>query len=213
MPRSRIHRFAHQHKPHPVEISWNSRVSCRDEIPGKFACIFLKRFCIVWENIKSFRFDTIPRHGQAMFMDNAFRQLTVSLLVFTNTFSWKGRKNSEIPEAKRFFELAKVSIFAFRFYAHVRFYRMPIPPHWKYIFPDATDVARILVLSREGGVALDLDTFVVKPLRSFYYSGTGPVVNDCVLGWPEGQFIGTQVGSIGNAGPVLSKSSTTKYFL
>jgi len=57
----------------------------------------------------------------------------------------------------------------------------------------ATDVARILVLSREGGVALDLDTFVVKPLRSFYYSGTGPVVNDCVLGWPEGQFIGTQV--------------------
>ena len=88
---------------------------------------FRKNFCIAWENIKSFRFDTIPRHGQAMFMDNAFRQLTVSLLVFTNTFSWKGRKNSEIPEAKRFFELAKVSIFAFRFYAHVRFYRMPIP--------------------------------------------------------------------------------------
>ena len=132
MPRSRIHRFAHQHKPHPVEISWNSRVSCRDEIPGKFACISLKKFCIVWENIKSFRFDTIPRHGQAMFMDNAFRQLTVSLLVFTNTFSWKGRKNWDIPEARRFFELAKVSIFAFRFYAHVRFYMMPIP-HWKWI--------------------------------------------------------------------------------
>ena len=46
---------------------------------------------------------------------------------------------------------------------------------------------------REGGVALDLDTFVVKPLRSYYYSGEGPIRNDCVLGWPEGQFIGTQV--------------------
>ena len=72
---------------------------------------FRKNFCIAWENIKSFRFDTIPRHGQAMFMDNAFRQLTVSVLLFTN-LNWWG---------------PKVSIVAFRFYTHVRFYRMPIP--------------------------------------------------------------------------------------
>lgn len=50
----------------------------------------------------------------------------------------------------------------------------------------ATDVARISTLIKEGGVALDLDTFVIKPLRGFFRK-------DCVIGWPEGQFIGTQI--------------------
>lgn len=50
----------------------------------------------------------------------------------------------------------------------------------------ATDIIRIRTLHDQGGIFLDLDTFVVQPLNSFFD-------NDCTIGWPEGQNIGTQV--------------------
>lgn len=50
----------------------------------------------------------------------------------------------------------------------------------------ATDVYRLHVAAKEGGIFLDQDTFVVQslnPLRHY----------PAVVGWPEGQFVGTQV--------------------
>ncbi len=52
----------------------------------------------------------------------------------------------------------------------------------------ATDVARIQTLSKTGGIALDLDTFIVKSLDEFFH-------DEVTIGWPWEQNIGTQVSS------------------
>ena len=49
----------------------------------------------------------------------------------------------------------------------------------------STDVARIKTLISEGGIALDFDTFVIKPLNEFFD-------NEVTIGWPRNQNIGTQ---------------------
>lgn len=50
----------------------------------------------------------------------------------------------------------------------------------------ASDVIRIKVLQEEGGIFLDLDTFLVRPLDEFFKY-------DVTLGWPKDQNIGTQI--------------------
>ncbi|TRY78040.1 hypothetical protein TCAL_17396 [Tigriopus californicus] len=49
----------------------------------------------------------------------------------------------------------------------------------------ATDVYRLHVAVKEGGIFLDQDTFVVQSLDPLRYY-------PAVVGWPEGQFVGTQ---------------------
>lgn len=50
----------------------------------------------------------------------------------------------------------------------------------------ASDVIRIKVLLEQGGIFLDLDTFLVRKLDEFFKF-------DVTLGWPESQNIGTQI--------------------
>jgi hypothetical protein len=53
----------------------------------------------------------------------------------------------------------------------------------------SADIARLQILQAEGGIFLDLDTFVVQSLKGFFD-------NECSIGWPLGQNIGTQVYKI-----------------
>ena len=50
----------------------------------------------------------------------------------------------------------------------------------------ASDLIRIKTLIDEGGIFLDLDTFLVRNVSEFFNQ-------DCTLGWPEKQNIGTQI--------------------
>ena len=50
----------------------------------------------------------------------------------------------------------------------------------------SADVLRISTLLHNGGIFLDLDTFIVRPLNIFF-------INECTIGWPKGQNIGTQI--------------------
>lgn len=50
----------------------------------------------------------------------------------------------------------------------------------------ASDVARIIVLQRWGGIYLDYDVLILKNLESFMYY-------EMVVGWPEKEYMGTQV--------------------
>ena len=50
----------------------------------------------------------------------------------------------------------------------------------------AGDIARINLLQQFGGITLDRDQLILKPLHTFRHY-------EMVLGWPAGQFIGTQV--------------------
>ncbi|XP_069696259.1 lactosylceramide 4-alpha-galactosyltransferase-like isoform X2 [Periplaneta americana] len=56
----------------------------------------------------------------------------------------------------------------------------------KYHRWHASDVLRILILMKYGGIFLDNDSFVVRNLDEFRKF-------EMVLGWPEGQYLGTQV--------------------
>lgn len=50
----------------------------------------------------------------------------------------------------------------------------------------ATDVARIIVLQRWGGIYLDSDVLILRNLEPFRYY-------EMVVGWPENKYMGTQV--------------------
>nr|XP_046915011.1 uncharacterized protein LOC124495637 [Dermatophagoides farinae] len=66
-------------------------------------------------------------------------------------------------------------------------------PRPRYIFDrklssiyHASDIARFRVLRKYGGIYLDNDVYVVKPLHKFRRY-------EFVIGWPENQYLGTQV--------------------
>lgn len=50
----------------------------------------------------------------------------------------------------------------------------------------STDIARIIVLQRWGGIYLDSDVLILKNLEPFMHY-------DMVVGWPEKEYMGTQV--------------------
>lgn len=50
----------------------------------------------------------------------------------------------------------------------------------------SSDVIRLKILLEQGGIFLDLDTFLVKKLDEFFE-------NEVTLGWPKGQNIGSQI--------------------
>lgn len=50
----------------------------------------------------------------------------------------------------------------------------------------ASDIARMIVLMKYGGIFLDNDIYVVRPLHQFRHY-------EMAIGWDEGQFLGTQV--------------------
>ena len=50
----------------------------------------------------------------------------------------------------------------------------------------ATDLIRLKILFSQGGIFLDLDTFIVQPLNEFFDQ-------DFTIGWPKEQNIGTQI--------------------
>lgn len=75
----------------------------------------------------------------------------------------------------------------------IRLHRIKRP---KYIYGKrlssvyhASDIARTTVLQRFGGIYLDNDVYVVKPLHSFRKF-------EFVLGWPEGQFLGMSIAQL-----------------
>ena len=54
----------------------------------------------------------------------------------------------------------------------------------------ASDIARIQVLMKYGGIYLDTDQIVLKPLHKFLHF-------EMALGWPDDQYLGTQVFDLG----------------
>ncbi|RWS20055.1 hypothetical protein B4U80_06439, partial [Leptotrombidium deliense] len=50
----------------------------------------------------------------------------------------------------------------------------------------ASDIGRMRILMKYGGIYLDADVFVVNPLNEF-------LKYEMSIGWPEGEYIGTQV--------------------
>ncbi|GAB6024863.1 hypothetical protein CHUAL_009977 [Chamberlinius hualienensis] len=50
----------------------------------------------------------------------------------------------------------------------------------------ASDIARMIVLMRYGGIFLDNDIYIVRPLHHFRHY-------EMTIGWDEGQYLGTQV--------------------
>lgn len=61
----------------------------------------------------------------------------------------------------------------------------------------SVDIARLQVLYEYGGIALDEDTFVVQSLNPFR-------VFEITVGWPHGQYIGTQIVIAQKGAPFLS---------
>ena len=73
------------------------------------------------------------------------------------------------------------------------------------ILQHSSDVKRLQILSTEGGITLDSDTFVVRKLNEFFDL-------DCTIGWPKNQSIGNQVSFSKPIADVLMNFSNDSNF-